>query len=77
MSHYNYVGERQGDLLNSFTLPGYLRTDASVFYEPGGMRLALNVRNLFDASYYDSGFSTIRVYPAAPLTVQGTLGLQF
>jgi len=29
-----FVGERQGDLSNSFTVPGYTRTDAALFYRP-------------------------------------------
>lgn len=28
-----YVGERQGDLANTFELPSYFRTDATIFYK--------------------------------------------
>ena len=43
-----YVGERQGDLANTFTLSNYLRTDAALYYRWEGLRAAINIRNLFD-----------------------------
>ncbi|MEH2010279.1 MAG: hypothetical protein V7K65_01820 [Nostoc sp.] len=30
-----YIGDRQGDLNNTFTVPSYLRTDADIFYNQG------------------------------------------
>ncbi|MEH1833252.1 MAG: TonB-dependent receptor [Nostoc sp.] len=44
-----YVGERQGNLANSFELEGYLRTDAALYYKRNGFKAAINVRNLFDS----------------------------
>jgi iron complex outermembrane recepter protein len=52
-----YVGDRQGDLDNSFTLPSYFRTDAAIFYNRGQFRAALNFRNLFDVDYFESAIS--------------------
>lgn len=52
-----YVGDRQGDLDNTFTLPSYLRTDAAIFYKRGQFRAALNVRNLFNVDYFESAYS--------------------
>jgi iron complex outermembrane receptor protein len=72
-----YVGAREGDLANTFTLPSYFRTDASVFYEKNQFRAALNISNLFDIDYYASADSRTRVNPGAPLTVVGTLSWQF
>ncbi len=72
-----YVGERQGDLANSFTLPAYTRVDATVFYEAERWRAALNVKNLFDRNYYASSSSRSRIDPGMPLTVIGTLTLRF
>lgn len=42
-----FVGERQGNLDNSYELPSYFRTDAAIFYEGDRFRAALNFRNLF------------------------------
>ena len=72
-----YVGEREGDLDNSFSLPSYLRTDAAIFYRRGNLRAALNVNNLFNVRYFESTNGALRVFPGAPLTVQGTVGFEF
>ncbi|MFQ4143533.1 TonB-dependent receptor [Chlorogloeopsis sp. ULAP02] len=72
-----YVGEREGDLDNSFSLPSYLRTDVALFYRRNNLRAALNVQNLFDNEYFETGESDLRVYPGAPRTVRFTLGWQF
>lgn len=63
-----YVGDRQGDLANTFELPSYLRTDAAVFYERNNFRVALNIRNLFDVDYYASAQRNLSVFPGDPLT---------
>ncbi|MFQ4144486.1 TonB-dependent siderophore receptor [Chlorogloeopsis sp. ULAP02] len=72
-----YVGDRQGDLENSFTLPSYFRTDAAIFYNRGQFRASLNFRNLFDVSYFESAYDRLNVFPAEPFTVQGTLSWRF
>lgn len=72
-----YVGEREGDLKNSFTLPSYFRTDASIFYKRDRLRAAVSIKNLFNVEYYESASSDLRVYPGEPLTVQGTISWQF
>ncbi|MBF2048445.1 MAG: TonB-dependent siderophore receptor [Elainella sp. C42_A2020_010] len=72
-----FVGERQGDLANSFQLPSYLRTDATIFYNRDRFRAALNFRNLFDVEYFESAFNQLRVSPGEPFTVQGTISWQF
>jgi iron complex outermembrane receptor protein len=74
---FYFVGERPGDLANSFELPSYFRTDAAIFYERDRFRAALNVRNLFDIKYYPTASSINSVDVGAPLTVQGTLSWRF
>jgi iron complex outermembrane receptor protein len=71
-----YVGDRQGDLENTFTLPSYFRTDAAIFYRQDKWRLALNFKNITNA-YYFEGAEFGSVFPGAPFTVQGTLAVQF
>ncbi|MHC5860445.1 TonB-dependent siderophore receptor [Nostoc sp.] len=68
-----YVGEREGDLENSFQLPSYVRTDAAIFYKQGQLRAQLNFRNLFNVDYFESADNILRVYPGEPFTVQGTV----
>jgi len=69
--------ERPGDLDNTFTLPGYVRTDAAVYYNHDSLRLALNVKNLFDVRYFEGSQSRSVIVPGQPLTVQGTIGVRF
>jgi len=72
-----YVGEREGDLDNSFSLPSYVRTDAAIFYNRGQFRVALNVRNLFDIRYFETAEGDLRVFPGEPLTLLGSVSWQF
>ena len=72
-----YVGERQGDLENSFQLPGYTRTDASIFYKQEKFRVGLNVENLFNITYFESSNGPLRVYYGAPFTVRATVSWKF
>jgi iron complex outermembrane recepter protein len=70
-----YAGEREVSLPNTFTVPSYLRTDASIFYRRSNYRVGLNIKNLFDVKYYEvDGFSLL---PATPLTVLGTVAVEF
>ncbi len=73
-----FVGDRFGDLDNSYVLPSFVRTDASVFYKRNNWRAALNIRNLFDNTYFtgsDSG--RLGVYYGEPLTLIGSFAIEF
>ncbi|MBC1297187.1 TonB-dependent receptor, partial [Nostoc sp. UCD122] len=74
-----FVGDRLGDLNNSFVLPSFVRTDASVFYKRDNWRAAVNVRNLFDETYYTGSAygSRLGVYYGEPLTVIGSFTVEF
>ena len=62
-------------------LPAYTRVDANLAYEFdagfGPLRAQLNVLNLFDKFYYDSGGAFIPLYPGAPRTVTASLSYRF
>jgi iron complex outermembrane receptor protein len=73
-----YVGERAGDFEDTFDLPSYLRTDAAIFYERNNWRFAINVQNLFDENYFiANNFGRVAIEPGAPLTVVGSLRVEF
>lgn len=72
-----YVGQRQGDLDNSFQVPSYTRTDASLFYRRNNLRVGLNIENLFDVGYFETAESPLRVYYGAPFTIRGTVSWTF
>ncbi|MBP5975909.1 TonB-dependent siderophore receptor [Brasilonema sp. CT11] len=72
-----YVGDRQGDLENSFVLPSYFRTDAALYYKRNNWKAAINIKNLFDEKYYETSGPRTVIYPGAPLTVLGTISVEF
>jgi iron complex outermembrane receptor protein len=73
-----YLGDRPLDNANTVELPGFLRTDAAIFYERDQFRAALNIRNLFDVENYVSRYgSSDFVQIGTPFTVQGTLSWRF
>ncbi|WP_413765359.1 TonB-dependent siderophore receptor [Variovorax sp. Varisp41] len=58
----HYVGKRPGDSANSFMLPGYTTADAFATYDTRihgrKVKFQLNVKNLFDKTYYPSAANT-------------------
>ncbi len=72
-----YVGSRQGDLSNSYELPSYLRTDATLFYKQDNWRAQLNFRNLFNQGYFVSNFGDRFVSPGAPFNVSASVAVEF
>ncbi|WP_138503584.1 TonB-dependent siderophore receptor [Nostoc sp. PA-18-2419] len=72
-----YVGDRQGDLANTFVLPSYFRTDAALYYKRNNWKAAINIKNLFDERYYETSQTRLVIYPGAPLTVLGTISWEF
>ncbi|MBK8814199.1 MAG: TonB-dependent receptor [Methylococcaceae bacterium] len=77
------AGNRQGDNLNSYQMPGYARLDAMTGYSwsVGGGRLTaqVNINNLLDKQYYAA--SRFRreatITPGDPLTVLGSIRLEY
>jgi iron complex outermembrane recepter protein len=74
-----YVGQRQGDLANSFKVNDYLRTDAAVYYRRNRFKAAINIRNLFDIDYVSSvSFgSRLSVERGEPFTINGSVSWEF
>ena len=77
---FNFVGEREGDLANSFKLDDYFLVNAAIGYERDNWQAALNFRNLFDVGYIADTSSPVRVRgndPGEPSTVVGTVSVTF
>ncbi len=76
-----YASRRPGDNANSFWLPEYTVADAFFTYdaELGGrmMTFQLNVKNVFDKTYYPSAVNLFGVAIADPRRVIGTIGFKF
>jgi iron complex outermembrane receptor protein len=79
------VGERAGDLNNSFELPGYVRTDAALYYRKQeifahtNLVAQLNFLNLLNQEYFFGGQQSrgASAFPGAPLSVVGSVKLEF
>ncbi|MBW4550214.1 MAG: TonB-dependent siderophore receptor [Aphanocapsa sp. GSE-SYN-MK-11-07L] len=72
-----YVGDRQGDLENTFSLGSYLRTDAAVYYRRNQFNAAINIRNLFNVNYISSSSYRLYVDRGEPFTVVGSVSWEF
>ncbi|MGJ5632816.1 TonB-dependent siderophore receptor [Nostoc sp. CALU 1950] len=72
-----FVGDRPGNLQNTYDIPSYLRTDAAIFYKRDRLKVGLNFNNLFDVDYFEIGYFGGRVGYGQPFTVQGTVSWQF
>ncbi|UFP94753.1 TonB-dependent siderophore receptor [Gloeobacter morelensis] len=70
-----YAGQKEASLPNTFELPAVLRADAAIYYAFGNYRLAVNFKNLTSVRDYTT--EGLGLYPNPPLTVLGTLSLQF
>lgn len=76
------VGKRQGDLMNTFELDGFLRVDAALYYEKaidglGIINASLNFKNITDEKYIVVSDSRVSVVPGEPFSVFGTLKWEF
>lgn len=76
-----HIGSRAGNTDNSILLPAYTRVDANLAYDFdagfGPLRAQLNILNLFDIFYYDSGGAFIPLYPGAPRTITASVAYRF
>ncbi|MFP3493984.1 TonB-dependent receptor [Pseudomonas sp. SIMBA_059] len=74
-----YVGERAGDAANSFELPSYTVADAFATYDTKidgqKVKFQLNVKNLFDRTYYTSSVNTqfVSIGDTRQVSVSSTL----
>ncbi|MEM7062492.1 MAG: TonB-dependent siderophore receptor [Cyanobacteria bacterium P01_B01_bin.77] len=75
---FNFVGEQQGDLDNSFQTDSYFLTNAAVFYRQNDWQVQLNIDNLFDINYIESvNNRRFNIYPGDPLTVRASVSYTF
>jgi iron complex outermembrane receptor protein len=75
-----YVGEREANLPNTFMLPSYTRTDATLFYKRDAWRTQLNLINVFNNHYYTGGSAgafNSTLDPSRPFSGQLTVTYQF
>ena len=72
-----FVGDRNGELRRPFEVPGYTRTDASIFYERDSFRTQVNFENLFDVRYFEGARDQFRVQPGSPFGISASMRWEF
>ena len=72
-----YRGFRQGDIGNSYVLPGYTRWDAGLYYTYRRIEFALVAENLLDEFYIAAARGQVSNIPGAPLKVVGSVALVY
>jgi iron complex outermembrane receptor protein len=75
---FNFVGERQGDLDNTFSLDSYFLTNAAIFYRRNNWNFAVNFKNIGNVDY-GSGtpIGNTRIGVGEPFTVIGSVSVKF
>lgn len=75
----NFVGERQGDLANSYTADAYVTLNATLFYKSEDWRFGLAFKNIGDVKYVETlgnRRGSANFY-GDPFTIQATASWQF
>lgn len=75
---FNYVGDRYGDLANSYTVGDYVIGNMAIFYKRDNYRIALNFKNISNANYIEAGTGNEGgIEPGQPFSVIGSFSVQF
>jgi iron complex outermembrane recepter protein len=73
-----YVGNRSGDIENTYEIGDYLIGNAAIFYNRDRYRFALNFKNIANAYYIESSTGNEGgIEPGAPFTVIGSFSVKF
>ncbi|QSA96932.1 TonB-dependent siderophore receptor [Methylococcus sp. EFPC2] len=71
-----YASKRYTDNVNEVTLPGYARLDAVIAYHQPHYDVQVNVFNLTDKEYYESG-QTRSALPGVPISAQASINIKY
>jgi iron complex outermembrane receptor protein len=71
------LSNRPGDLQDSFSMPGFTRWDAGIFYRHGYLLANVYFENIGDRHYFSSAQNDLAVAVGSPFTMRATLGVRF
>jgi iron complex outermembrane recepter protein len=74
---FNFVGERKGELPNSYTADSYFVTNAALFYDRDNWKIQLNFDNLFDTDFVESVSVPNENDLGEPFTVRASFSTTF
>ncbi|MBE9168872.1 TonB-dependent siderophore receptor [Pleurocapsales cyanobacterium LEGE 06147] len=72
-----YVGEREGDIDNSFEVPSYTRVDLGAAYQINNVTFGLAIENLFDIRYVASSSDRANIAQGSPFAITGSVKVEF
>jgi iron complex outermembrane recepter protein len=73
-----YVGDRAGDVENTYFIGDYLVGNAAIFYTRGRYRFAINFKNIANTYYIESSTGNEGgIEPGAPFTIIGSVSVRF
>ena len=76
-----FQGQKQGDIANTYQLPGYGRVNALVKYKIRAAKTTLqfNVENILNHQYYAASLpnNIYAISPGAPITFMGSIKVEF
>ncbi|MBI1347375.1 TonB-dependent siderophore receptor [bacterium] len=72
-----YLDDRLASFGGDLRLPDFTRWDAGLFYTRGMWNTSLYIENLFDKEYYTGSVNDFQIYPGAPITFRGQVGVVF
>ncbi len=73
----SYVGEREATSENDLTLPQYTIANGVVYYRTGGVKAAVNFKNIYNQRYILAGNTAQQLIPGRPFEVIASLQMKF
>ena len=74
---FNFVGEQQGDLANSYQIDSYFLANAALFYQQNNWQAQLNIDNIFDVDYVRAPGIRNGINRGEPLTIRASVSYDF
>ncbi|QIF00307.1 TonB-dependent siderophore receptor [Roseimicrobium sp. ORNL1] len=72
-----YVGDKAGDVNDTFTIPSYALLDAALFYERENYRIQVNFNNITDKRHFTGSYDDLYVLPGEPFNVSASVTWKF
>ena len=73
-----HASDKCATIDNTVTLPGYTHVDSAAYFTlRKGLRLQVNVENVFDGRYFVNADSNTNISPGAPRTIRVALFTSF
>ena len=72
-----YVGDKSGDINDTFTIPSYALLDGALYYEKDDFRIQVNFNNITDKRHFTGSYDDLYVLPGEPFNVSASVTWKF